>query len=226
MKKFTIIIIVLAFGFGFSYQANAKKEVKPVSIQSPADFTVASGYLTNFIYWIKNTGDEAILPTDSIYVQFGQKNGTTISMQPLLFLYRAAGLAVGDSFTHTFSYTLTGPSSGLMSLVFVAGTHKHTLFGMIVNFDFNVGMADQAKAINKVWYSNSSINYELAPKANCSATLSIFNIKGQMVKNQELNFTAGSLINESISLGTLPKGIYILSVQTPFGVDTKKFVIQ
>jgi hypothetical protein len=224
MKKFTFALIIIAFGF--SFQAHALKQCKPTSLKSPADHSVASGYATDFSYYITNTGDEAILATDSIFVDWGQVSGSSVAWQPMKFLFKTGGLAVGDSFAQTFNVKITGTSGGTFGLGFLAGIHLHQLWAVAWAFNLNVGINEQAKAINKVWFSNNTLNYELIPKSTCKANLSILNLNGQIVKDQSLNLTEGNSVNETISLGNLPKGMYLLRVQTQFGIDTKKFMVQ
>jgi hypothetical protein len=230
MKNFTLALMILALGFGFMNQVQAQRAIAVTEMISPAaGSNIAPGVPTKYKFVIKNTGTETIGASDTILVGWGPSNGTQVALQtPVNMIANPHRvLAPNDTFHFTYSLNLSGVT-GTFYIGFLAShTAQYAGFkGIIVAYNMTVGMDEQAKAINNVWFGNNSINYELIPKATCKANLSILNMNGQIVKDQPLSFTAGSSINESISMGNLPKGLYILSIQTPFGVDTKKFVVQ
>lgn len=228
MKNFTLAIII-ALGFGFSSQAQVQREIKVTEMVSPlAGGTIAANFVTQFTFVIQNSGAETIAATDTILVGWGDYDGSQVHLKTPVYMLGKPHkvLAPNDTIHFTIPLKITG--AGTVTLAFLASYSAllANFKGIVVQFTSTTGIDEQAKAINNVWFSNNSLNYELVPKATCKATLNILNMNGQIIENQALNLTAGKSMNESISLGTLPKGIYILSVQTPFGVDTKKFVVQ
>jgi hypothetical protein len=226
MKNFTLILLMFAFAFGFSYQAKALKEVKPTRVTEPSDFRIAAGFATNFTYWIKNTGDEAILATDSIYVTFGVKiSATQIQFQQLKYTMKTGGLAVGDSFSQTFSLKIDGTQPGLITLAFAASMKSWQITYILVNFNLITGIEDQSKVINKVYYSENNLNITLDSKVSTIANLMLTNLNGQVLDSRKMNLTQGN-VQETLYLGTLPKGIYILNMETSYGTDSKKFFVQ
>jgi hypothetical protein len=230
MKNFTLALVIIALGFGFINQAHAQRQISVTEMISPAaGSNITPGVPTKYKFVIKNTGTETIEASDTIIVGWGPSNGTQVALQTPVNMFSNPHkvLAPNDTVHFTYSLNLSGVT-GTFYLGFLASyTVKLSAFkGIIVAYNMTVGIDEQAKAINNVWFSNNTLNYELIPKATCKANLNILNMNGQIVKDQQLSFTAGNSINETISMGTLPQGVYILSIQTPYGVDTKKFVVQ
>lgn len=230
MKKFTFALMIIALGFGFINQAQAQRQLSVSEMISPlSGSNVQAGVATVYKFAIKNTGTETILASDSIIVAWGPVIGTQIQIQTPVNMVPNPHkvLAPGDTIHFAYSLKISG-FTGAFSLAFLASYNLQiaNFKALVVPFNMTVGINDQAKAINKVWFSNNSVNYELLPKTTGKANLNIVNMNGQIVENQSINLTSGNSINESISLGTLPKGIYILNIQTTYGVDTKKFVVE
>jgi hypothetical protein len=231
MKKFTLIFAILSMTFGFINQSMATKEVKVSQIISPTNGASENvGVPFDIKFCIQNTGDEALSATDDIFITGGQLVGT--NFYPFTSLGFPAklktphkALALLDTITIFFKLTFTS-GSGTITLFFGA-TNTTNFQGPTVNITLvGSGIADLSKSINKVWFSGNSIKYQLVPNASCLAKLNITNLNGQVVKSSDLNLVEGALVDETISTGYLPKGIYILSIQSPYGIDTKKFIVQ
>ena len=85
------------------------------------------------------------------------------------------------------------------------------------------GIEDYAKVINKVYYSNNNLVINFISKVNRKASLLITNLKGQIIDSRTISINQGEM-QETLNLGILPKGIYILNMQTSYGTESKKFI--
>jgi len=77
---------------------------------------------------------------------------------------------------------------------------------------------------NSLLSNEVQVNYSLTSPAN--VTIGLYNIMGVRVKNFISAFHPSGDYSETFAVGTLPKGMYFLSLQTPDGIVTRKVVIQ
>lgn len=74
--------------------------------------------------------------------------------------------------------------------------------------------------------ANQDINIELKATTSFEATISLFNITGQLVTSKAHQFVSGTS-NTTLSTDNLSAGLYMMSIQTPDGgVRTEKVVIR
>ena len=225
MKKFTFIFVVLTFVFA-SFNSFASKKDSIIDVSLTTGTSLKSWEAPTFKVVLKNVGTEAVLATDNVYFAF--------------FLYGSSWQKVGNSYTYnhalspndTFSFTILCPfsihSTQTVNVTIGFGVSmdnsNYTLIGKTFQLEPS-GIEDHAKSINKVFYSNNNLNISLDSKVSTSANLTVTNLTGQVINSTKVELNQGEQ-QESINLGMLPKGIYILNMQTSFGTDSKKFVIQ
>jgi hypothetical protein len=231
MKKLLFLLVIVVLGLGFNNNVYATKGLKPTSMITPAGGSTvhaSPGFGTLFTFVVTNTGDEIIGASDTILVAWGSVNGTQIAIHTPVNMLAVPHKVLNPGDTFKYAYSFTFPTSGTYNMAFLASytaiISKFQAF--TVSFNIMVGIEDYAATFNKIWYSNASVNYEMMAKSSFDATLSIYNLNGQVFKSQNLNFLAGRTYNESISTGYLPRGIYVYCLQTPYGTETKKFVVQ
>jgi hypothetical protein len=224
MKKFTLILLIAPLIF-ISFNSKATKKDSVIEIVSPIpNADIQSWDLVKYEVVIQNVGTEAILATDKVYLMFAQKAGSQIIPFVVNFFYKA--VAPNDTIHYAFNFSLHSSTSGQIELLFglsmdgVNFSGKSALYNIIMS-----SIADQAKMLNKVYYYNNNVNITLDSKINTSATLMVTNLNGQTISSQPINISTG-IMQETLNIGTLPKGFYILSIQSQYGVDTKKFVVQ
>lgn len=229
MKKFTPLFTVLAFVLLFSYNANATKVLStPVMISPAANSTIKNYESTKYTFYVTNVGTDTIKTTDSIYAGFGYVNGSQITLTSFIKFVRKTDLAPNDTFN--FSWTtglIVQKPGGTLNLAFIISlTNKIADFKtLVVPYNFNTGLEEYSKIINKIYYSNNNLNITFDSKINTTATLLLTNVSGQIIENRIMNISQGN-VHETINLGTLPKGIYILNMKTSYGIDSKKFVVE
>ena len=230
MKKFTLVFVFLAMTFGFMNQSMATKSVKVSQIISPTSgATVQSGVPFNLAFCIQNSGDENLLATDSIFFQWGYWVGSTFYRLGNIYYVHMPHKVLAPLDTITIAWngvTLTGGTGTLKLGVYASTALSITFAGITVDVNFVSGIADLSKPINKVWYSNESLNLELNPRISCQANLFVTNLSGKIITSKVINMNADEMLNEQLSLGSLSKGIYILNIRTPYGSDTRKFIVQ
>lgn len=230
MKKIASLLFVSVMLVAFAGSAFAEKVVKVTSMETPKPLgNVPAGTPTPFTFWIKNTGTEALVATDSIFYAWASWNGSSwVLHTPIYYTFRTSGMPVGDSFTVTLNLTINGTPPLQFSLAFFACVNSRNLAGISATFNLSSGSGidGDAVAIEKSWYTHGNLNVELQPKANCEATLTVYNLNGQMIGTKQLDLKADSPFSESYNFGEIPQGVYIMNVQTPYGVYSKKFLVQ
>jgi hypothetical protein len=228
MKKFTLFFI-LAFMFVTINQTLATKEVKVTSMIKPiAGSSIPANVPNDFEFVVTNSGTESILATDSIYIGWGPYNGTTVTLQsPVRFVLRPGGMAPNDTFHYTFRLTINSTTPGQVGVGFLASlTLQIANFkGIAAVYNLTVGINDFTKSINKVYYANGNLYANLAGKSNTTAKMWITNMNGQIIKTDDLNLTTAET-TETYNLGILPKGIYMFTVSSTYGKETRKFVVE
>lgn len=230
MKKFTLVVVFLAMTFGFMNQSMATKSVKVSQIISPTSgATINSGVPFNLAFCIQNSGDENLVATDSIYFMWGYWVGSTFYRLGNIYYVHMPHKVLAPLDTITIAWngvSLTGGTGTLKLGIYASTSLTVTFAGTTVDVNFVSGISDVSKSINKVWYNNESLNLELNPKISCQANLYVTSLSGQVIASKIINMNADEMLNEQLSLGSLSKGIYILTIRTSYGSDTRKFIVQ
>lgn len=226
MKKFTLILLILPLIFA-SFNLKASKKDSIIDVSLTTGTTLKSWIAPTFKVVLKNVGTETVLATDNVYFAFFLNDGSQWQLVGNSYPYNHV-LAPND----TFSFNILCPFSihSTQTVNFIIGfgvsmdNTNYTLIGKTFQLEPS-GIEDQAKSINKVFYSNNNLNISLDSKVSTSANLTVTNLTGQVINSTKVELNQGEQ-QETLNLGMLPKGIYILNMKTSYGTDSKKFVVQ
>lgn len=225
MKKFTPLLLSFVLIFAFS-NLHATKKDSIIAIVSPAPGSNINAWVNvHYTVAIKNVGTEAMTSSDLVTFMAAFVSGSNITPFLTANIYKA--LAVGDTFHYTVTFSIKGTTSGQLILFFGIAMDAKTFSGMEGAFNFvGTGIEEYAKTINNVYFNNGSLYVKLDSKLDQDAKLNITNLNGQIIFNRDLHLKSDNVNTDIFELGMLSKGIYIVSIVTSYGVDTKKFVVQ
>jgi hypothetical protein len=164
-------------------------------------------------------------------------NGTVVASggpytTPLLAQTTDVTLDADECYTLNFKNTATS-FNGTLKLIDSEGKEKlkldadpnlnsNTVIG--TNLALNVDNVINTAALNV--YPNpvsGQFQIDLEMKKSSEVSFQVYNMLGQMVKNQVANLTTGSH-QQSMNVSQLQKGMYILKIQTQEGSVSKTFV--
>jgi hypothetical protein len=225
MKKFTFILLLLPFIFA-SFNTLANKKDSIISIVSPTSSTVLKSweaFTCEFV--IKNVGTDTVLATDLSKIEIGFVDASNaLHVWSKYDIKRK--IAPNDTIHYSFKFTIISTVAGQIKLFFGCSNDDNNWVGVIGLYNLTTsGISENAKVLNKIYYSNNNLNIYFDSKVSTSANLLLTNLSGQVIDQRTMNISQGEM-QESLNLGTLPKGIYILNMQTPYGTDSKKFFVQ
>ncbi len=201
MKKLIILSLALTV-IGFS----SKAALHTVTVQdfqfSPADMTVNIGDTIN---WLWMNGSHT---TTSMSVPEGASSwNSEINSIATAFSY-----VVMTAGTYSYNCTIHPTQmTGTFTVVSTTGTSP-------------VASTPIFSASSSLLASELQVNYSLPIPA--SVTIDLYNITGVRVKNFASAFHTPGEYSETFSVGSLPKGLYFLSLRTENAVVTRKVVME
>jgi hypothetical protein len=99
------------------------------------------------------------------------------------------------------------------------------VFGANFNFVTSAGISETT-SIDYIYYNNGQLNIAMNFAKDKDARVIISNMNGQQVWNNSVANSAHDNSPVSISLGDLPKGIYIVNLLSSGNNVSKKFIVQ
>jgi|GEM_PF-6270335 len=227
MRKFTQLVLTIIAIFTIT-NVFAIKEVKVTGMVEPASGSnVHANFPVDYKIVVQNSGDEAILITDSIYLAWGVYNGSTVQLQPpVRYMFKA--LNPGDTFHYVWRLTINSPNPGQIGLGFLASLSLQiTKFkGVVVPFNLTTDIFESSNNAKNIWYSNGQIYFEFVGQNNSLWDIKIYNLNGKLVKVNKVDLSTDNDIN-SIDVGYLEKGVYIFNMSNDNGeIISKKIMIQ
>lgn len=226
MKKFTFIFVVLTFVFA-SFNSFASKKDSIIDVSLTTGTTLKSWIAPTFKVVLKNVGTDTVLATDNVYFAFFLHNGSQWQLIGNSYPYNHV-LAPNDTFSFIILCPFSIHSTQTVNVTIGFGVSMDNTSFTLIGKQFPLepsGIADESKTINKVYYSNDNLNITFDSKVSTIANLLLTNLNGQVIDKRSMNISQGET-QETLNLGTLPKGVYILNMQTSFGTDSKKFIVQ
>jgi hypothetical protein len=210
------------FFIGCDYQKAFPEDVGVTSITSPTNLSTIVGP-TNVSCFIENYGN---YPDNyNITVNYKLTNNPTIVSQP----YTGALIQPGDSAYFTFSTQLTAPFTGQEQLL--VWTSKPS--DAILNNDTSsvtvnlVGINEYTPLSGVSIYpvpAKESVNFSFANTLSESTTISISDVTGRVVYNQQFSVIgSGSVI--SIDLSDFADGSYYYSIKSGDQSGNGKFIV-
>ncbi len=210
---------------------------KPASIMlGEADFT---GYTTDpglgYYYAYSDGGQGGTAPT--VDVNVSQDCGATWTKVSGLTAYETGQPSVAGNILDPkiFTYVKTPLTnykgkSVLVKITVTPGSGGNALF--IDNINLNtatkLAVADDVKtAANVVLSPNpvnnaATLNYDIIKSGD--VTFTVYNVLNQLVYSKTVNSQASGNYAESFDFSNFNAGVYTLTISTPDGVTTKKFV--
>ncbi|MBT3302635.1 MAG: T9SS type A sorting domain-containing protein [Bacteroidetes bacterium] len=233
MKNFTKLFFALLFGF-ISMNTFAADRLELTEIVAPViNSDVILGQPTEFEFKMINNSTATFTTVDTAILVIGWWNGSQVTGLQLLGGYMpTSDLVVGDSvnfkFTLTFPTTMTPGQYAPVFGVVWSGNPEPTKFSLVAsvyNFTLGSGVAEKFASLDKAYYSNGYVNIDINSNGNAKAYISVSNTNGQIVYGELLSMNNRGLSSESIYVGNLPKGIYILGLSAEGRLTTKKFMV-
>ena len=234
MKTSLLTILFLLTSITYSYsQADIE-----VILNEPIDnANLSSGTPFTFDLTVANIGTVDIPATDTILFAV-VVNGAIL---PGAVYSDATGLDAGDSANYSLSVTLTGGTSGTLTICGTAVAVGPTWDGISesdstnnldcadVNWDA-VGIEELslAQAGDDSYYADGTYFVRLKNQPITStAQLVVYSMTGAQVFSTSLNNGSYGVISQDVQLGSLPKGIYLVQIQgKDFNIQARKISVQ
>ena len=184
----------------------------------------------NWTLRVKNFGTANVPVGDTIMVYvFFYSGGAWVNPQAVGGSILTSPFNTNDSMQLTTSINFT-IGAGLRAVGFayiwlghVPGTVK--VFGANFNFVTSAGIAEITN-IDRIYYANGELNVAMRFNHDNDARLIVSNLNGQQLWNNNISNKANDNSPLSISLGDLPKGIYIVNLISSGSNIAKKFIVQ
>ncbi|MBC8344493.1 MAG: T9SS type A sorting domain-containing protein [Bacteroidetes bacterium] len=234
MKNFTKFLIALLIGL-YCSSAFAADRLEITEVLSPAYNTdIILGQQTPFEFKLVNNSTNTFTTNDTAILFIGFWNGSQVTnLQPLGGYKPPNDLVVGDSLNFTFNLTFpTSFTPGTYAPVFGvvwSGNPEPTKFSLIItvyNLVTGTSIKEKFAVIDNSYYSNGYLNLNMNSNGQAQVYISITNTSGQTVYSEQLSMNNFGLSSESIYVGHLPKGIYILGLSAEGRLTTNKFMVR
>lgn len=234
MKNFTRFFFALLIGLS-SISAFAADRLEIKDVISPVNNSdIILGQQTAFEFKLVNNSPTTFTTADTALLVIGFWNGSQVTNLQVLGGYMPqSDLQAGDSVNFTFNLTFPttftpGTYAPAFGVVW-SGNPEPTKFSLIIkvyNFKLGTGINEKFAVLDKTYYSNGYLNIDMNSNGNAQANISITNTSGQIVYNELLKMNNFGLSSESIYVGNLPKGMYILGLSAEGRITTKKFMVR
>jgi len=232
MRKFThlFLTIMLVTALNFSFAAD-KLEI--TSIVAPVQGTkIVIGQQTEFELEITNNHTITFTTQDTGLLVLGFFNGSTITnLQGIGGYIPQADLLPGQKVTTKFSlaFNLSTPGNYAPAFGIIWAKNPNptsaTFQYRVYEFVNSSSLGEKFASLNNVYYSNGQLHLKFDSKGNHHVNLSMTNLNGQTVMNQSIRLNGTGITNENINVSTLPKGVYIVTLNGEGILTTKKIMI-